>query len=59
MQLYDVTTDKLVQQVKSDAVSGDYTTVLTEGKQYALYVSASNYLLKSLSLLQFKIKIEL
>ncbi|GEO04728.1 cell envelope biogenesis protein OmpA [Adhaeribacter aerolatus] len=49
VQLYDVTTDKLVQQVKSDVVSGDYTAVLTEGKHYALYVSASNYLLKSLS----------
>ncbi|MGV3589515.1 MAG: OmpA family protein [Adhaeribacter sp.] len=49
VQLYDVSADKLVQQVKSDAVSGDYTTVLTEGKQYALYVSAPKYLLKSLS----------
>jgi OmpA-OmpF porin, OOP family len=35
--------------VQSDAVSGDYTIVLTEGKHYALYVSANKYLLKSLS----------
>ena len=49
VQLYDVGSDKLVQQVQSDAVSGDYTIVLTEGKHYALYVSANKYLLKSLS----------
>lgn len=49
VQLYDVTADKLVQQVHSDNELGDYTIVLTEGKQYALYVSAKNYLLRSLS----------
>jgi outer membrane protein OmpA-like peptidoglycan-associated protein len=49
VQLYDVSADKLVQQVQSDAQLGDYTIVLTEGKQYALYVSAKNYLLRSLS----------
>lgn len=49
VQLYDVATDELVQQVYSDPQRGDYTIVLTEGKQYALYVSADGYLLKSLS----------
>lgn len=49
VQLYDVAEDKLVQQVQSDVMAGDYTIVLTEGKEYALYVSANNYLLKSLS----------
>ncbi|WP_161887949.1 OmpA family protein [Pontibacter russatus] len=49
VQLYDVETDSLVQQVDSDATNGEYTVVLTEGKQYALYVSAPGYLLNSLS----------
>jgi OmpA-OmpF porin, OOP family len=49
VQLYDVATDSLVQQVHSDSQRGDYTIVLTEGKQYAMYVSADGYLLKSLS----------
>ncbi|WP_034256996.1 OmpA family protein [Adhaeribacter aquaticus] len=49
VQVYDVATGKLVQQVQSDPQIGDYTVVLTEGKQYAMYASAPNYLLKSLS----------
>ncbi|WP_114782569.1 OmpA family protein [Botryobacter ruber] len=49
VQLYDVKADSLVQQVTSDPVSGEYTVVLTEGKQYALYVSAPKYLMNSLS----------
>lgn len=49
VQLYDVQSDSLLQQVASDKVSGEYTVVLTEGKQYALYVSAPNYLMSSLS----------
>ncbi|HEY4650243.1 MAG TPA: OmpA family protein, partial [Pontibacter sp.] len=49
VQLYDVATDSLVQQVQSDKISGEYTVVLTEGKQYALYVSAPKFLMNSLS----------
>ena len=49
VQLYNVENDSLVQQVNSDKINGEYTVVLTEGKQYALYVSAPNYLLNSLS----------
>lgn len=49
VQLYDVATDSLVQQVNSDKENGEYTVVLTEGKQYALYVTAPQYLLNSLS----------
>ncbi|GAB3815760.1 OmpA family protein [Pontibacter rugosus] len=49
VQLYDVQTDSLVQQVSSDKVSGEYTVVLTDGKQYALYVSAPKYLMNSRS----------
>ncbi|MDX5437825.1 MAG: OmpA family protein, partial [Pontibacter sp.] len=49
VQLYDVEADSLVQQVNSDEVSGEYTVVLTQGKQYALYVTAPNYLMNSRS----------
>ncbi|WP_018478175.1 OmpA family protein [Pontibacter roseus] len=49
VQLYDVANDSLVQQVNSDEVSGEYTVVLSEGRQYALYVSASGFLMNSLS----------
>ncbi|MDX5443800.1 MAG: OmpA family protein, partial [Hymenobacteraceae bacterium] len=49
VQLYDVQTDELMQQVESDPSFGDYTIVLTEGAEYALYVSADNYLMESLS----------
>ncbi len=49
VQLYDVNTDSLVQQVNSDKITGEYTVVLTEGKQYALYVSAPKFMVNSLS----------
>lgn len=49
VQLYDVQTDSLLQQVYSDKVSGEYTVVLTEGKQYGFYASAPNYLMNSIS----------
>lgn len=49
VQLYDVEADSLVQQVSSDKVTGEYTVVLTQGKQYALYVSAPKYLMNSIS----------
>ncbi|WP_439882292.1 OmpA family protein [Pontibacter sp. MBLB2868] len=48
VQLYNVQSDSLVQQVRSDEVSGEYTVVLTQGKPYALYVSAPGYLINSL-----------
>lgn len=49
VQLYDINTDSLVQQVVSDEVNGEYTIVLSDGGQYALYVSAPGYLLHSRS----------
>lgn len=49
VQLYDVGADSLVQQVTSDKITGEYTVVLTAGRQYALYVSAPKYLMNSLS----------
>ncbi|MBK0402705.1 OmpA family protein [Adhaeribacter sp. BT258] len=49
LQLYDISTDELEQQVSSDQVTGEYTIVLKEGGQYAMYASSEGYLLKSMS----------
>ncbi|MBG8554621.1 OmpA family protein [Hymenobacter guriensis] len=49
VQLYDLQTNELVQYVTSDPLDGDYTVVLNEGRQYAMYASADGYLLKSMS----------
>ncbi|WP_426491921.1 OmpA family protein [Hymenobacter sp. 102] len=49
VQLYDLNTDELVQYVGSDAENGEYTVVLNEGRQYAMYASADKYLMRSLS----------
>lgn len=49
LQLYDLALDELVQQVSSDVVNGEYTIILKEGGQYAMYVTAEGYLMKSMS----------
>jgi OmpA-OmpF porin, OOP family len=49
VQLYDIELDSLVQQVQSDKLSGEYTVVLTEGNQYALFVSAPQFMMNSLN----------
>jgi OOP family OmpA-OmpF porin len=49
VQLYDLDADELTQHVNSDQVNGEYTIVLKEGSQYAMYASADSYLLKSLN----------
>jgi len=49
VQLFDLNTNALTQQVYSDAENGQYTAVLNEGRAYAMYASAPGYLLKSLS----------
>lgn len=49
VQVYDLETDSLMQQVKSDKLTGEYTAVLSEGKQYAFYVNATGYMMNSLN----------
>ncbi len=49
VELYDLESEALVSQVRSDSVTGDYLMVLTEGSEYALYVSRTGYLFHSLS----------
>ena len=47
VQLYDLATGELVQQVESDQVTGEYTIVLSEGSTYGMYVMAPDHLLHS------------
>ena len=49
VQLYDLNTEALTQNVASDPENGEYTVVLNEGRQYAMYAVADKYLMKSLS----------
>jgi len=49
VQLFDLNTNALTQQVYSDGETGEYTAVLNEGRAYAMYAAAPGYLLKSLS----------
>lgn len=44
IQLIDLKTNQVKQQVSSDPVNGEYMLVLTEGSEYALNVSREGYL---------------
>lgn len=48
IELIDLQSNKVIQSVKSDSRNGDYLVVLTEGKEYALYVQKEGYLFKSI-----------
>jgi len=49
IELFDLASAKVVQSVLSDSITGEYTIVLTEGKEYALYISSKGYLFESLN----------
>jgi OOP family OmpA-OmpF porin len=49
IELYNIDSNSLVSVVESDSVSGEYLMVLTQGAEYALYVSKSGYLFRSLN----------
>ena len=49
IELFDLASAKVVQSVQSDSITGEYTIVLTEGKEYALYISSKGYLFESLN----------
>ncbi len=49
VELFDLRTDSLKSLVQSDAVTGQYLMVLTEGSEYALYVNKPQYLFESLT----------
>jgi OOP family OmpA-OmpF porin len=49
VELYDIQKNELVSVVNSDSITGAYLMVLTQGSDYGLYVSAKDYLFKSLN----------
>lgn len=49
VELIDLKTNQVISRVQADAQTGQYTTVLPSGGEYALYVSVPGYLFKSLS----------
>ncbi|QJW90386.1 OmpA family protein [Spirosoma taeanense] len=49
VELIDLKTNQIISRVQADAETGQYTAVLPNGGEYALYVSVPGYLFKSLS----------
>ncbi|MFQ3575951.1 MAG: OmpA family protein [Cytophagales bacterium] len=49
IELIDLAKNEVVSIVESDEMNGSYVLVLTEGSEYAIYVSADEYLFKSLT----------
>ncbi len=49
IELYDLFSGELISKVKSDPVDGTYLVVLTEGKQYSVYVKKKGYVLENFS----------
>ena len=49
IELYDLKTNTLLQKLSSDPITGEYTAVLPNGSQFALYVNKEKYFFKSLS----------
>ncbi len=47
IELIDIKTNQVKQQVTSDPVTGEYILVLTEGSEYALKISKEGYLFSS------------
>ena len=49
VELVDLKTNQVISRVQADTQTGQYTTVLPSGGEYALYVNVPGYLFKSLS----------
>lgn len=49
IELVDINTNDVESVVNSDSVTGEYLIVLTQGAEYALYVSKRGYLFRSLN----------
>jgi OmpA-OmpF porin, OOP family len=47
VELMDVNENELISRVRSDSLYGEYTIVLTEGSDYALYVEKPGYVFES------------
>ena len=49
IELFDIRSGKMISKVKSDAIDGTYMVVLTEGREYGVYVKKVGYVLENLS----------
>ena len=49
VELFNINKNELISFVKSDSVTGEYLMVLTQGADYALYISQPGYLFKSVN----------
>lgn len=49
IELVNINTNGIESVVKSDSITGEYLIVLTQGAEYALYVSKREYLFQSLN----------
>jgi OOP family OmpA-OmpF porin len=49
VELIDITSGNVSQEISSDSITGEYTVVITEGKEYAVYVNRKQYLFESLN----------
>ena len=49
VELFNINKNELASTVLADSISGEYLIVLTQGADYALYVSHPGYLFKSLN----------
>ncbi|WP_299254691.1 OmpA family protein [uncultured Cytophaga sp.] len=49
VELIDISSGVVSQSILSDSITGEYTIVITEGKEYALYVNRKQYLFESLN----------
>ncbi len=49
IELVDLKSNSVLQKVKSDSLSGEYTAVLPNGSQYGLFVNKKGYFFKSLT----------
>ncbi len=49
IELVDLKNNSVLQKVKSDSVSGEYTAVLPNGSKYGLFINKKNYFFKSLT----------
>lgn len=49
VELVDLEADRVISQVSSDSVTGEYLMVLTQGSEYGLYVTRPGYLFRSLN----------
>jgi OmpA-OmpF porin, OOP family len=56
IEMIDITSNETASLVKSDSITGEYLIVLTQGAEYALYVTRPGYLFKSLNFNYSEIK---